>query len=99
MAGSEASDLWNSIHVSDDMPVARLLHDYVGGVCGFDGYRGAGPLADPCDVIGLLWGAVYGLEVRLADALRQVDALVASNESETWLGPPPEGGLGDGPRE
>jgi hypothetical protein len=32
-------------------------------------------MGDPCDVIELLWGAVFGLEERLADVQRRVDAL------------------------
>ena len=65
---------WNNIHIPDDMPVSRHLRNYVAGrACGIDGYRGAGMRADPCDVIALLWGAVFGLEERLANAQRCVD--------------------------
>ena len=73
MSDSEAIGPWNNIHIPDDMPVSRHLRNYVADVCGIDGYRGAGMRADPCDVIALLWGAVFGLEERLADAQRCVD--------------------------
>lgn len=73
MSGSEAVGSWRNVDIPDDLPVSRILRDYVADVCGFDGYMGAGTRADPCDVIGLLWGAVFGLEERLADAQRHVD--------------------------
>jgi hypothetical protein len=73
MSDSEAAGSWRNVDVPDDMPVSRILRDYVADVCGFDGYMGAGTRADPCDVIGLLWGAVFDLEGRLADAQRHAD--------------------------
>jgi hypothetical protein len=75
MPGSEGLERWNEVDIPDDMPVSRILRDYVGQVCGVYGFRAAGPMGDPCDVIGLLWGAVFGLEERLADVQRRVDAL------------------------
>ena len=75
MSGGEAVGPWNNVQIPDDMPVSRILRDYAADVCGVDGYRGAGMRADPCDVIALLWGAVFGLEERLADTQRHVDDL------------------------
>jgi hypothetical protein len=73
MSDSEAVGSWRNVDIPDDMPVSRILRDYVADVCGFDGYMGAGTRADPCDVIGLMWGAVFDLEGRLADAQRHAD--------------------------
>jgi hypothetical protein len=73
MSGGEAPERWNNVHIPDDMPVSRILRDHVADVCGSDGYMRAATRADPCDVIGLLWGAVFVLEERLVDAQRLVD--------------------------
>ncbi len=75
MSGSEAVGPWRDVHIPDDMPVSRILRDYVADLCVSGGYQGAGMRTDPCDVIALLWGAVFGLEERLADAQRHVAAL------------------------
>ncbi|AEV75982.1 hypothetical protein MycrhN_5513 [Mycolicibacterium rhodesiae NBB3] len=71
MSGHEDVGSWRNVDIPDDMPVSRILRDYVANACGFDSYLSAGTQADPFDVIGLLWGAVLGLEARLADAQRQ----------------------------
>jgi hypothetical protein len=75
MPGSEGLERWNEVDIPDDMPVSRILRDYVGQVCGFDGFRAHGSVTDPCAVIELLWGAVFGLEERLGDVQRRVDAI------------------------
>jgi hypothetical protein len=75
MPGSEGLERWNEVDIPDDMPVSRILRDYVGQVCGFDGFTAAGTVTDPCAVIELLWGAVFGLEERLGDVQRRVDAI------------------------
>jgi hypothetical protein len=31
---------WRDIDIPEDMPVSRILRDYVANECGFDGYRG-----------------------------------------------------------
>ena len=76
--GSEAVGPWRNVHIPDDMPISQILRDYVADLCVFDGYQGTGMRADPCDVIALLWGAAFGLEERLADAQRHIDALGAN---------------------
>ncbi len=75
MSDSGAVGPWENVHIPDDMPISQILRDYVAGLCVFDGYQGTGMRADPCDVIALLWGAAFGLEERLADAQRHIDAL------------------------
>ena len=75
MPGSEGLARWNTVDIPDDMPVSRILRDYVGQVCGFDGFTAADSVTNPCEVIELLWGAVFGLEQRLGDVQRRVDAL------------------------
>ena len=75
MPDFEGLERWNKVDIPDDMPVSRILRDYVEQVCGFRGFRAAGTVTDPCEVIGLLWGAVFGLEERLGDVQRRVDAL------------------------
>ena len=74
MSDSEAVGSWKIVDIPDDMPVSRILRDYVADLCVSGGYQGAGMRTDPCDVIALLWGAVFGLEERLADAQRRPGA-------------------------
>lgn len=43
MPGSEGLERWNEVDIPDDMPVSRILRDYVGQVCGFDGFTVTDP--------------------------------------------------------
>ena len=74
MSDSEGLERGN-VDIPHNMPVSRILRDSVEQICGFDGFKAAGTVTDPCEVIELLWGAVFGLEGRLRDAQRRVDAL------------------------
>ena len=56
------------VEIPEDMPITRMLRDFMAGKGGFEGYEPQRPLEE---TVALLGGAVIALEERLANLQRQ----------------------------
>jgi hypothetical protein len=56
------------VEIPEDMPITRMLRDFMAGKGGFEGYEPQRPLEE---TVALLGGAVIALKERLANLERQ----------------------------